>query len=108
VLCSALDYLRGFAMPDVQRHVQGLTTDLHDRLTAQGIQPSTPRDPARHGASICIDTPHNAAIVDAMQEGGLFAWGGRGRVRFSLHGYNGAADIDRVMAAFPKLLAEAG
>lgn len=104
-LCTALDYLGGFAMADVQAHVQGLTTALHDRFTALGIQPSTPRDPARHGASVCVDTPRNGPIVAALQDQGIFAWGGRGRVRFSFHGYNGMADVDRIAGAFPPLLA---
>lgn len=108
VLCAALDHLAGFEMSAVQAHVQGMTTALHDGLTARGIQPSTPRDPARHGASICIDTPHNSGIVAAMQEQGILAWGGRGRVRFSFHGYNGMGDVDRLLATFPPLLAAAG
>ena len=107
-LCAALDFFAGFAMADVQAHVQGLTTALHDSFTALGIASSTPRDPARHGASICVDTPRNAAIVDAMQAEGIFAWGGRGRVRFSFHGYNGAAELDRILEAFPPLLAAGG
>ncbi len=108
VLCTALDHFARFDMPDVQAHVQGLTTALHDRFTAAGITPSTPREPARHGASICVDTPHNAAIVDAMQAQGILAWGGRGRVRFSFHGYNAASDVERIAATFPPLLVAAG
>lgn len=107
-LCTALDFFAGFDMPAVQAHVQGLTTALHDRFTASGITPSTPRDPARHGASICVDTPHNAAIVEAMTDQGILAWGGRGRVRFSFHGYNAAADVARIAQAFPPLLVAAG
>lgn len=107
-LCAALDHLRRFDMAEVQAHVQGLTTALHDRFTLLGIQPSTPRDPARHGASICVDTPRNAEIVAAMQAQGIFAWGGRGRVRFSFHGYNGAASVERIATIFPSLLAAVG
>jgi cysteine desulfurase/selenocysteine lyase len=108
VLCGALDFLARHDMAAVQAHVQGMTTALHDRFTGVGIQPSTPRDPARHGASICVDTPHNNTIVEAMQAQGILAWGGRGRVRFSFHGYNSAEDVERIAAAFPPLLIGAG
>jgi selenocysteine lyase/cysteine desulfurase len=99
VLGSALDYLGGFETPAVTRHVQVLTTALLERLAAAGIATTTPADPARHGASVCIAHPRASAICAALHERGVWAWNGRGRVRFSFHGYNGMADVERIMAA---------
>lgn len=103
VLGSAMDYLGGFDPEAVTRHVQGLTTALLDRLAHAGIAATTPADPARHGASVCIAHPRAAALCAALQERGVWAWNGRGRIRFSFHGYNGMADVERIMGALSAL-----
>ena len=99
VLASALDYLRGFDTALVQRHVQALTTALLTRLADAGIPSTTPADPARHGASVCIESPRAAAIVEALSRRGIFAWNGRGRIRFSFHGYNSMPEVERIIEA---------
>jgi len=101
VLGSALEYLA--AHEGVQAHIQALTTALHARLLAAGITPTTPADPARHGGSICIAHTAAAALAEALIRRQVWPWNGRGRIRFSFHGYNDMADVDRIMAA---LLAE--
>jgi selenocysteine lyase/cysteine desulfurase len=90
-------------MRDVQRHVQTLTSALMNELAACQIHVSTPADPARHGASVCIPSPSAAAIVDALHEKGVYAWNGQGRIRVSFHGYNTAADVERTAAALHPL-----
>lgn len=99
VLGSALDYLSGFETATLTRHVQALTTALLARLP----ESTTPRDPARHGASVCIAHPRAGDLCKALHENGIWAWNGRGRVRFSFHGYNGMADVDRVARGLTKL-----
>ncbi|MBL6454832.1 aminotransferase class V-fold PLP-dependent enzyme [Belnapia sp. T6] len=103
VLAEALDYLGRHPPGAVQAHVQRLTTALLARLEAAGIPSTTPRDPARHGASVCVACPGAAALTEALVQRGVWAWNGRGRIRFSFHGYNAMADVDRIMDA---LLAE--
>jgi cysteine desulfurase/selenocysteine lyase len=99
VLNGALDYLSQFDMKDVLAHVQGLTVALLDRLEALQIVSTTPRDPSRHGASVCVASPRARAIVDGMAEHGVWAWNGHGRVRISFHGYNSMVDVDRIVDA---------
>ncbi|WP_043364739.1 aminotransferase class V-fold PLP-dependent enzyme [Belnapia sp. F-4-1] len=99
VLAEALDYLAAFPPGAAQAHVQRLTTALLDRLQEAGIPSTTPRDPARHGASVCIASPGAAALTEALVQRGVWAWNGRGRIRFSFHGYNSMADVDRIMEA---------
>jgi cysteine desulfurase/selenocysteine lyase len=99
VLAEALDYLAAYDMNDVQRHVQSLTTSMLARLAELQIPMLTPDDPGRHGANVCVPTPHGQAIVDAMASNGVLAWNGAGRVRFSFHGYNAGADVDRAIDA---------
>ncbi len=99
VLNGALDYLARHDAAAIAAHVQALTVALHGRLRQLGLAVTTPADPSRHGASICFEHPRAAAIVDALAGQGIFAWNGRGRIRFSFHGYNGMADVERIAAA---------
>ncbi|TDR94346.1 aminotransferase class V-fold PLP-dependent enzyme [Enterovirga rhinocerotis] len=104
VLDGALAYLERFRPEKIQAHVQALTTTLHERLRAAGLDPSTPADPARHGASICIDGDYGPHIPAELQRRGILLWGNRGRLRISFHGYNGETDIDRIMTELPAVL----
>ncbi|MBR0652258.1 aminotransferase class V-fold PLP-dependent enzyme [Roseomonas terrae] len=99
VLDGALDYLDRFGAPAIQQHVQALTVAMLGRLAEAGIASTTPADPRRHGASVCVASPHAAAIVAGMERRGVLAWNGRGRVRVSFHGYNGSADMARASDA---------
>jgi selenocysteine lyase/cysteine desulfurase len=98
-LNTALSYLSRFDMADVQRHVQTLTVALLEGLQAMNVTVTTPADPARHGASVCIPSPRAQAIVDAMYGRGVYAWNGHGRIRISFHGYNTMSDVERTIEA---------
>jgi len=104
VLSSALDYLAAFEPRVIQEHVQRLTTDLIGRLAGLGVAPSTPADPARHGASVCVAREDAKALHGVLDREKVLAWNGRGRLRISFHGYNGTADVHRVEAALAKAL----
>jgi selenocysteine lyase/cysteine desulfurase len=99
VLNEAMDYLRQHDVQVVQAHVQRLTSALLARLAQHGIASTTPQDPARHGASVCVEHPRADAVVEAMYARGVWAWGGRGRIRISFHGYNGGEAVDQVAQA---------
>jgi cysteine desulfurase/selenocysteine lyase len=96
VLADALEYLSQFDMRAVQSHVQGLTVALLERLAALQIPSTTPIEPSRHGASVCVASSRAQAIVDELYASGVYAWNGHGRVRFSFHGYNAMSDVDRI------------
>ncbi|HVZ06463.1 aminotransferase class V-fold PLP-dependent enzyme [Rhodopila sp.] len=99
VLNNALSYLHRYDPATVQRHVQGLTTALLGQLHDLQIPTTTPADPARHGASVCIPSVRAAELEETLRARGVFTWNGQGRVRISFHGYNDAADVDRIVAA---------
>ena len=93
-LDAALDYLGRHA--GIEAHVLGLAAGLRARCIEAGLPMMTPES---HGASVCLPHPEAARAVAAMQEQGVLVWNGRGRIRVSFHGYNGAADADRAFAA---------
>jgi cysteine desulfurase/selenocysteine lyase len=97
-LNNALAYLMRFEPGDIQRHVQRLTTALIAELASRQVPMTTPRDPARHGASVCIPSPDAQRIADAMHQAGVWTWNGSHRIRVSFHGYNTPADVERVAA----------
>jgi len=99
VLDGALAYLEEFGFARIEAHVQALTVAMLERLADAGIPSTTPRDPRRHGASVCVASPHAHEIAARMIDRGVFAWNGRGRVRVSFHGYNGSADMERAADA---------
>jgi selenocysteine lyase/cysteine desulfurase len=99
VLESALDYLSAFEPAAIQAHVQSLTSDLFARLSAHGVESSTPRETSRHGASVCLVRPDAKDIELRMGERGVLVWNGRGRIRISFHGYNCRREVDRVEEA---------
>lgn len=103
VLAEALDYLAAYDAAALRTHVGALTARLIEGLTSVGISVTTPASPARHGANVCIDSDHAAALSDALRMRGILAWNGHGRLRFSLHGYNTDGEVDRVIAAMQDL-----
>ena len=105
ILASALDYLGRFEMQAVDAHVHTLTAaalEVFDRL---GLPVITPRDPARHGASVAFDSDRSDAVTHALADHGVLAFGGRNRVRFSFHGYNSLDQIERIETALTRLRA---
>jgi selenocysteine lyase/cysteine desulfurase len=104
VLAAALEYLEGFETREILSHVQGLTTALLGEFAALGLPVTTPADPARHGASVCVPLADADAVVAALEDrAGILAWGGRGRVRFSFHGYNRSRDVSAIAEAMRAL-----
>jgi cysteine desulfurase/selenocysteine lyase len=99
VLNSALSYLSKHDMRDVQTHVHTLTTALLGELAGTQFRITTPADPARHGASVCIASSNAAEIVSALYEQGIYTWNGQGRIRISFHGYNSLTDVKQIAAA---------
>jgi cysteine desulfurase / selenocysteine lyase len=75
---------------------------LWDRLSNLGFEVITPRSPERRGASISFAHSEAARLGETLAERGVFVWAGQGRVRVSLHLFNGAEDVTRLLA----LLAE--
>lgn len=96
VLSNAMHYLAAHDAACIQAHVQSLTTDLLERLAHHGIASSTPAQAAQHGASVCLSRPDAKFLQHHLNERGVLAWNGRGRLRISFHGYNCRKDVDRV------------
>jgi selenocysteine lyase/cysteine desulfurase len=85
----------------LEAHVLALASAMRQGVLEAGLPCWTP---ARHGANVCIPHAESAAAVAALQALGVMTWGGRGRVRFSFHGYNGMADVQAALAALRQVM----
>ncbi len=102
MLGHAVMTARGWAgAAAVEAHVLALTAAMRQGVLAAGLPCWTP---SRHGANVCIPHPDSAAAVAGLQARGVMAWGGRGRLRFSFHGYNGMDDVAAALAALPAVM----
>jgi selenocysteine lyase/cysteine desulfurase len=99
LLADSVDYLSQFRASDVEAHVLALAEELMDRLDGEGIAYTTPRESDRRAANVCIRSPHAKPIADALHQRGIYGWNGRGRIRFSFHGYNSSDDVSRLFNA---------
>lgn len=97
MLGHAVDIAASWTTPAaLEAHVHGLTAAFRQGVLDAQLPCLTP---ASHGANVCLPHAASEAVVGALHERGVMAWGGRGRVRFSFHGYNDASDVQAGLAA---------
>jgi cysteine desulfurase / selenocysteine lyase len=101
-LSRSVPYLLSVGIERIAAHVLALGGMLLEGLNDLGFEVMTPLSPDRRGASISFAHSDAARIGEALAERGIFVWAGQGRVRVSLHLFNGAEDVTRLIA----LLAE--
>ena len=84
----------------LEHHVRGLTAMLTDALREADAELLTPADPDRRGTNVSVAHEHGENVAARMLEAGVRVWGGDGRVRFSIHGFNSAHDIEAAIDAY--------
>ncbi len=102
VLNSSLTYLSMWPATVVAGHIELLTTRLIGGLEDRSIPTLTPVEPTRRGPSVSIPSGDAAALMQRLEALSILVWNGFGRIRVSLHGYNGTDDVDRLLAALEK------
>ncbi|WP_053202528.1 aminotransferase class V-fold PLP-dependent enzyme [Jiangella muralis] len=100
LLNDSLDLLGAVGIDAIAGRVAALTAPLLDGLRAQGRTMLTPSDPSRRAGNVSVRHPDGRAAAVRLLDRGVRAWGGDGRVRFSVHGFSTESDIDRALAAF--------
>lgn len=99
VLENGLATLMHAGIPRIEQHVLGLGGILRNGLVKLGFSVTTPEAPDRRAGNICIASDRAEWLEEQMRSRGVLTWGGDGRLRFSVHGYNDAVDMDRALAA---------
>jgi selenocysteine lyase/cysteine desulfurase len=103
MLRASLRFLLELEIERIEAHVLALGDRLIDGLEAQGRTVMTPRLGAARAGSVAFVAPDGAELSARLQEAGVLGWGGDGRMRFSLHAFNGAADVDRALATLERV-----
>lgn len=103
LLNDSLELLGRFSPVEIENHVCELTTELVEGLAGLGRTVMTPREPLRRAGNVSIEAADGAELARALLERGVMAWGGDGRVRFSVHLFNTPADIRTVLECLKEL-----
>ncbi|WP_409345531.1 aminotransferase class V-fold PLP-dependent enzyme [Paenibacillus sp. MBLB4367] len=85
----------------IEEHIAELGGRLIRELTALGYSVMTPADPQQRAGNIAVAFERGGELADSLREQGVLVWGGDGRFRASIHGYNDSADIDKLLALLP-------
>ena len=103
-LGTSVPYLLAAGTEAVEAHVLDLSDLLIEGLNALGVQVITPAARDRRGASVSFLHPRANQIGRALAERGIYLWEGHGRMRASLHLFNSAEDVERLLNALAVLL----
>ncbi len=104
VLHQALKVLSSLDRGVVEEWILDLGGRLRAGLVDLGLDVWTPEARARRGPNIVFGSADARGIADRLAARGVLATGSTGRVRFSIHGYNDARDIDTALAALGAVL----
>lgn len=86
----------------IEAHVLPLGEKLIAGLCDLGLQVMTPRQSFKRAGNIAWKCERGAELSDALRAEGIFLWGGDGRARASIHGYNDAGDVQTLLRALEK------
>lgn len=97
LLAEAMDTLRTVDAAAMERHALEVSGGLIEALTGAGYRLLTPPEPHRRGTNVSVSVDGGAHLAEQLFRAGVRAWGGDGRLRFSVHGFNTHAEVETVM-----------
>ena len=105
---AALNFSSRFLMDagieNIEKHVLRLGEIAIETLSGLGLQVMTPRHAAERAGNIAFVCTDGEGLAAALQERGILLWGGDGRARLSIHGFNDEDDIDKTVEAIREVL----
>jgi cysteine desulfurase/selenocysteine lyase len=104
-LGAALELLLAADVPTIWAHVDRLCERLCDGLTRLGATVLTDRSAGHRSGIVSATFPGDdtAALGERLRAGGVVVGARSGAVRISPHGYNTAAEVDRLLDALDGL-----
>ncbi len=98
VASATVDLVRGAGLQPIQDHILHLRTYLVQALGDRGLAVVAP-EASSHIVSVVPKRASPSSVVEALGRRGIKAAVRGSFVRFSLHGYNTEADVDRLVLA---------
>jgi selenocysteine lyase/cysteine desulfurase len=105
---AGMELVAGAGVPAIEEYVRGLVDRLLAGLDELGATVATPRGETEYGPLVCVASTDADGLVHALQEDRIVTSSRDSNLRVSLHLYNVAEDVDRILAALathPHLLA---
>lgn len=98
-LRAGIETIRKSTVPAIASHADALVARLHDGLADLGFSTLSPPQPGNSSGIVAIRTNDDAAIHAHLVSRGIHVMHQAGRIRFAIHGYNRAEDIDAALGA---------
>jgi cysteine desulfurase/selenocysteine lyase len=98
-LFASVEWLAGFPSQKVESHVSALTGRLLDGLRERGLPTMTSIDPKHRAGNVAFRCSQGEAVVDALDARDILCWAGDGRLRMSVHLFNGIGDVEAALDA---------
>ncbi len=100
----SLGVLLKCGIENIENHVLYLGEKLIGGLQELGLQVMTPSEPHQRAGNIAFSFERGEELAAQLGEAGVLCWGGDGRLRCSIHGFNDQADIERALTEIKKAL----
>ena len=102
-LRRSLEYLLQIGTSTLESRLAQLVERLRAGVAAMGFQLLTPSRAGCASGIVAFAHPHAEAIGATLEQAGVIVWAGDGRLRASVHVYNDAEDVERLLAALRSL-----
>jgi cysteine desulfurase / selenocysteine lyase len=98
-IAAGLEYLHTVGVAAIEAHANPLVRACLAELKTLPIERLTPDEPSSLAGIIAFTHPRTDDIYRRLHEQNIHVMHHAGRLRIALHGYNTAADVERVSAA---------
>ena len=105
-IAAGLEYVLRVGVDAIARHADPLVRRCREGLEELPVQIITPRGEGATAGIVAFRHPAAAAVVQRLRERHIHIMGDAGRLRVSVHGYNTAQDIDRLLTGLREVLAD--
>jgi cysteine desulfurase / selenocysteine lyase len=103
-LKAALSLLHSLGVPEIRTRVLSLNDILHDELSERGLHVLSPMNEGERSGILSVVAPGDGQWwFEELSRRGIVLAFRAGRLRFSPHFYNDAADLERLLAAVDDL-----
>jgi selenocysteine lyase/cysteine desulfurase len=102
-LRHSLEYLLQMDTAALESALAPLVRRLREGVAAMGFQLLTPPGAACASGIVAFEHPQAESIGAALEQAGVIVWAGDGRVRASVHLYNDAVDVERMLTTLSSL-----
>lgn len=99
---AGMNLMDEIGIAETEKHVQGLTDLLIEKLDGIGASIVTPRAAERRGPMIAVRSTDEHALVQALTQDGIITSSRDGNVRLSWHCYNSIEDVEVAVAGLER------